>query len=154
MPNDPSVIFHVAGPGQIPPGSLIGVEPREGQASAIYLHPLHVRADLVWELNLLARHQVGDGLLRRASADDGRQTSGGAVFRWEIVPSPAMSRGCTVFTVEEDGICIWNISSDCCTDELSDEMNCLWEEVGCGGLWSQSWYSPGRSTSLVAPSWV
>jgi hypothetical protein len=152
MPNDqhPSVIFHVAEPGQIPPDSLIGVEPREGQPSAIYLHPLHVRADLIQELNWLARHQVGDGLLRRSCTGDAGEGLGNTVFHWEIVPSSALPRGRTVVSLEEDGICAWSISSECCTDELCDEMNRLWGEVADDGLWSQSWYTPAWASLVVS----
>lgn len=153
----PSAVYHLAGPGQIKPGRLVYVDDREDSTSDIYLHHLHVRSDLVWELNWLTRHQVGDGLWRQRWTNPGRMQEppeglGIAVSRWEIVPKSDMPRGRTVFPAEQDGSCIWKIRSGCCTGEMRDEMNRMLERIAGDGLWLQSWYERGgRSGLRTAP---
>ncbi|MFE9684116.1 hypothetical protein [Streptomyces sp. NPDC006285] len=63
-----------------------------------------------------------------------------AVSSWEIVPASRMPRGRMVFTVEDDGSCIWLIREGQCTRELRDTMNVMLERIAGDGLWLQSWY--------------
>jgi len=140
-----SAVYHVAQPGQLPPGKLISAEDRPGGIVDVYLHPLHVRAEFVWDLNWVTRHLVGYGLWRQRWTDDGRflepaKGRGVAVARWEIVPAAAMPKGRTTLCVEEDGSSIWLIREGCCTREMRDAKNELLERLAGDGLWLQVWY--------------
>ncbi|MFG2679240.1 hypothetical protein [Streptomyces sp. NPDC048392] len=128
----------------MPSGRLVHVEDRPGALADIYLHTLHVREPLVWELNWITRHQVGNGLWQQRWTHPGRMQEpakglGVAVSRWEIVPGVTMPRGRTVMPVEEDGSCIWLIRAGYCTRSVRDEMNAMLERIAGDGLWLQRW---------------
>lgn len=153
-----SVVYHLAQPGQFPPGRLIHAQDRPGAIADVYLHPLHVRSDLVWDLNWLNRQQVGYGLWRQRWTAGGRMLEpaeglGYAESRWEIVPAAAMPRGRTVVPVEEEGGCTWLIRAGYCTAAARDEMNGLLARIAGDGLWLQHWYSgdEGRPWPDAAP---
>lgn len=147
MPNQqhPSAVYHLGRAGQIPQGRLVYVDEAAGATSDIFLHPLHVRVRLVSEFNWLTRHLVGDGLWQQHWTTEGRMQEpaeglGIAESRWEIVPASQMPRGRTVFSTEEDGVCVWNIRSGYCTGEMRDAMNEVLERIAGDGLWRQFWY--------------
>ncbi len=140
-----SAVYRIGQPGQIPPGRLIYVEDHEGARADIYLHPLHARSALCWELNWLTRQQVGYGLWRQNWTHEGRmqepsQGLGVAVSRWGIVPAWAMPRDRAVFPTEWEGACIWLVREDTCTAALRDDMNVMLERIAGDGLWRQAWY--------------
>ncbi|MET8818518.1 hypothetical protein [Streptomyces rochei] len=139
-----SAVYHLAQPGRLPSGRLVHVEDRPGALADIYLHTLHVREPLLWELNWITRHQVGNGLWQQRWTQDGRMQEpakglGLAVSRWEIVPDSAMPRGRAVMPVEEDGSCIWLIRAGYCTVSVRDAMNGMLERIAGDGLWLQRW---------------
>lgn len=160
MPNQyTSALYHLGTAKQIPPGRLVHVEEYEGAWTDIYFHPLHIRNPLIWDLNRVSRHRIGNGLWRHRWIREGRMQQpveglGVAVPRWEIVPSSEMPRNRTVFATEEDGACIWNIRAGYCTTDLRDEMNQMLERIVRDGLWLQAWYEwpeRPRSSATLAP---
>src|SRR3954468_964599 len=158
-----TAIFHLDTFGRMPPGRLVYAEDRPGGQADIYFHPLHVREPLVWELNWIARQQVGMGHWRQRWTSDGRMQEapkglGIAMSRWEIVSSDRMPKGRHVFPVEEGGSCIWLIRGGSCTAALRDEHNQLLRRIAGDGLWVQAW-SGGKEqrpevlrAPLLAPS--
>ena len=150
-----SAVYHLDFSGRIPPGQLFHIEDHEGGVADVYLHPLHVRANLVWDLNWLVRHQVGHGYWRQRWTEGDRMQRpaeglGIAVSRWEIVPASEMPRNRYAFPVEEEGSCIWLIRSGYCTTALMDEMNVMHERAVGDGLWVQVW-EEGRWPPVPRP---
>jgi len=148
-----SVVYHIAEPGQIPPGRLTYVEDHEGGYADIYLHRFHTRGSLCWDLNWVLRHQVGYGLWQQNWTHEGRMqepTQGLelAVSRWELVPARAMPRDRTVFPTESHGSAIWLIRDDVCTVALRDEMNIMLDRIAGDGLWHQAWYEHQEHSGL------
>lgn len=151
-----SAVYHIAQWGQMPPGKLVHVEDRPDGNADCYLHPLHVRADLVWDLNWITRHMVGYGLWRQRWTDDGRMLEpakglGFTESRWEIVPAAAMPADRTVVTVEEEGSTTWLIREGYCTRELRDAKNQMLERISGDGLWLQTWYDVHELRPPYAP---
>ncbi|HZF92098.1 hypothetical protein [Streptomyces sp.] len=152
-----SAVYHLDFSGRIPSGQLIHVEDHPGEVAEIYLHRLHVRSPLLWQINWLTRQQVGYGLWRQRWTEDGRMCApaeglGVAVSRWDIVPASEMPSDCYVFPVEDDGSCVWLIRVGYCTVELQSEMNRMLERIAGDGLWLQDWYGDVRTTALTLPA--
>ncbi|WP_405924832.1 hypothetical protein [Streptomyces sp. NBC_00035] len=148
-------MYHIAEPGQIPPGRLIHVEDHQGGYADIYLHRLHARGPVCWDLNWLTRQQVSYGLWQQNWTHEGRmqEPSQGldvAVSRWEIVPATAMPADRTVMPAEEDGSCIWLLREGMCTIALRDAMNVMLERIAGDGLWRQAWYEHRERTPAPA----
>ncbi len=157
MPQHESAVYHLDLSGRIPPGRLVSVEEQPGGLADIYMHPLHVRQPLLWELNWLTRHQVGYGLWRQKWDHSGRtrQPAQGlsvAASSWEIVPSAELPKGCHVFPLEEDGSCVWLIRSGYCTATFVNEMNRLLDRIAGDGLWLQDWSNHGPGTRQERPA--
>ncbi|MFI1723873.1 hypothetical protein [Streptomyces sp. NPDC020489] len=115
----------------------------------IYLHPLHVRSDLVRDLNRIVRQQVGHGLWRQRWTEDGRmqdppQGLGIAECRWELIPSADMPKGVAIMPVEGERSCIWLVRAGSCTCAMRDEMNRILERIVGDGLWVQCWDGADR----------
>lgn len=145
-----SAVYHLDLSGRIPPGQLIYVEDHPGGLADIYVHPLHVRQPLLWDLNWTLRHQVGYGLWRQNWTHSGRmqhpaQGLGVAASSWEIVPSNEMPRDRYVFPIEEDGRCVWLIRSGYCTTAFLNEKNRMLDRIAGDGLWLQDWSEGGRT---------
>lgn len=151
-----SAVYHLDLSGRIPPGQLVYVEEQPGGVADIYIHPLHVRQPLLWELNWLTRHMVGYGLWRQNwdQSDRTRQPPEGlsvAVSCWEIVPADELPRDCCVFPLEEEGSSVWLIRSGSCTAAFVDEMNRMLDRIAGDGLWLQEW-SDGRRSREEQPA--
>lgn len=136
--------YHLDTLGVRQPGRLIRIDDSPGGNSDVYFHPLHIRAQLVTELNQLGLHQVGHGLWRQRwiAPDRVDQPVEGfdlAESRWEIVPAREMPRRRCIVPIEEDGRCIWHIKAGYCTAALAAEMNQMLERIVGDGLWCQSW---------------
>lgn len=156
MPKDRStVVYHLDAFGRRQPGRLIRIDDIPGGHSNVYFHPLHIRAQLVHELNQLGLHQVGHGLWRQRWIGPDRvdQPSQGfdlAESRWEIVPAREMPRRRCIVPIEEDGRCIWHIKAGYCTAELAAEMNSMLERIVGDGLWRQPWDEEQHISELRA----
>ncbi|MDT7847256.1 hypothetical protein [Streptomyces justiciae] len=158
-----STVYHIDQFGQLPSGALLRAKDRPGGIVDVYLHPLHVRSELVWDLNWLTRHQVGNGLWRPGWAETGHMNEpaeglGIAASRWEIVPAAAMPRRRTVIPVEEEGSVVWLVREGSCTRAMRDAMNALLDRIAGDGLWLQCWYErrerpapEGSGSPLLAP---
>ena len=151
-----SAVYHIGLRDRVPPGRLVHVEDHPGGWADIYLHALHVRNPLVWQINWKTRHQVGYGLWRQRWTDDGRmeqpaQGLGIAISAWEIVPARKMPSGYYVFPVEQAGSCIWLIRAGFCTAALVDEMNMMLDRIAGDGLWLQGWYERPRESAVPSP---
>jgi hypothetical protein len=154
MPHS-SAVYHLDFMGRIPPGQLVHAEDQSGAQVDIYLHPLHARKGLVWDLNWHTRHYVGHGLWRQNWTEGERMQEpaeglGVAESRWEIVPAAEMPRDRHVFTVEQDGNCVWLIRAGHCTVSLERAMNRMLERIAGDGLWLQDW-SDGRGEAGGQP---
>ena len=145
MPDKRStVVYRLDTWGVRQPGRLIRIDDIPGGHSNVYFHPLHIRAQLVDELNRLGLHQVGHGLWRQRWIGPDRvdQPSQGfdlAESRWEIVPAREMPQRRCIVPIEEDGRCIWHIKAGYCTADLAAEMNQMLERIVGDGLWRQTW---------------
>lgn len=151
-----SAVYHLDLSGRIPPGRVIYVEDHPGGLADIYVHPFHVRQQLLWDLNWTLRHQVGYGLWRQNWTHRGRMQHpaeglGVAASVWEIVPADEMPRDRYVFPVEEDGSCVWLIRSGSCTITFLDEMNRMSDRIAGDGLWLQDW-SEGQGPQEKQPA--
>lgn len=140
-----SVVYHLAQPGQLPPGRIAYADERDGAIADVYLHPLHARNPLCRDVNWHHRQLIGYGLWDQRWTNDGRTHAPGpglgiAIAAWRIVPAHEMPDDCYAFPIEEDGICIWLIRAGYCTAALRDEMNWLLDRVASDGLWLQAWY--------------
>lgn len=139
-----TVVYHLDVLERRQPGRLIRIDDIPGGHSNVYFHPLHIRAQLVHELNQLGLHQVGHGLWRQRWVAPGRvdQPVEGfdlAESNWEIVPAGEMPRRRCIVPIEEDGRCTWHIKAGTCTAELAAEMNSMLERIVGDGLWRQPW---------------
>lgn len=145
MPEErPTAVYHLDFSRVRQPGQLIRLDDSPGGQADVYFHPLHIRAEVVQQLNQLGLHQIGHGLWRQrwAGSDRVNQAAEGlkvAESRWEIVPSREMPKRRHVVPIEEDGICVWHVKAGYCTSALVDEMNRIWERVVGDGLWVQYW---------------
>lgn len=151
-----TVVYHLDYSG-CQPGQLIRVEDSPGGHSDVFFHPLHIREQLVHELNQLGLHQVGHGLWRQRWIEPGRESQPAeglhlAESWWEIVPVHKMPKRRHVMPIEQDGRCIWHIKDGSCTDALVDEMNRKLERIVGDGLWWQSWHEEQQASLLrLAP---
>lgn len=156
MPEEREVAaYHLDFSGVRQPGRLIRIDDSPGGHSDVYFHPLHIRAQLVHELNQLGLHQVGHGLWRQRWIAHGRvdepvEGLQVAESRWEIVPSHEMPKRRHVVPIEEDGSCIWQIKAGYCTATLVDEMNQKLDRIVGDGLWRQPWYEEQEIPALPA----
>lgn len=146
MPDEqtPAIVYHLDFDGRIPAGQLIHVDDRPGGQADVYLHRLHVREPLVWELNWLSLQHVGLGYWRQRWAGGGQvqedaEDLGIAVSRWKIVPADEMPSGRYIFFTEQQGTCLWLARSGYCTVSLRDAMNAMLLRAAGDGLWEQSW---------------
>ncbi|MFI8535313.1 hypothetical protein ACIGMX_34350 [Streptomyces aquilus] len=142
--------------GHIPPGRLLHAEEQPDGTVDVFLHPLHVREELAWELNWINCQQVGMGHWRQRwlnSPHSGRMhdpTEGLDVClsRWEIIPQARMPKNRHVFPVEKERSAIWLIRSGSCTTAMRDAMNVMLSRIAGDGLWVQNW-EDWRGTILV-----
>lgn len=154
MPEErPTAVYHLDFSEVRQPGRLIRIDDSPGGHSDVFFHPLHIRAELVQQLNQLGLHQVGHGLWRQRWKGHGRvnQPVEGlkvAESRWEIVPAREMPRRRHVVPIEEDGICTWHIKAGYCTGALASEMNRMLERIVGDGLWLQPWNEEQQISAL------
>jgi hypothetical protein len=146
MPDEqtPSIVYHLDFAGRIPKGQVIHVEERPGGQADVYLHPLHVREPLVWELNWLSLNHVSYGYWRQRWTGEGQvqedaENLGVAVSAWKIVPRSEMPDDRHIFFVENKGTCVWLARSGSCTVTVQNEMNNMLLRAAGDGLWEQSW---------------
>jgi hypothetical protein len=156
MPDEqtPSIVYHLDFAGRIPKGQVIYVDDRPGGQADVYLHPLHVREPLVWELNWLSLNHVGLGYWRQRSTHEGQvhedaENLGIAESAWKIVPRSKMPDR-HIFFVEHKGTCLWLIRSGSCTVTVQNAMNAMLRRAAGDGLWEQSW-DDGQELPIVRP---
>lgn len=159
MPEERStVVYRLDTLGVRQPGRLIRINDIPGGHSDVYFHPLHIRAELVDELNRLGLHQVGHGLWRQRWTGPDRVDQPAEGFNlaessWEIVPAREMPKRRCIVPIEEDGSCIWHIKAGYCTAALAAEMNQMLERIVGDGLWCQSWHEEQQLTEAwLVPS--
>ncbi|MDN3021519.1 hypothetical protein [Streptomyces sp. S.PB5] len=160
-----SVIYILGMPDHVPPETLVHAEEHPDALAAIYLNPLEIRSQAVWDLNWLVRHHVGHALWRQnwtLGAHEGRMQEPPeghrfAASRWEIDSARKFPRGVHVVPIEVDGNCVWYIRAGSCTQVLVTEMNVVLERIAGDALWIQRWYAyqdrfpHGAGTPAVSP---
>ncbi|MFE3853462.1 hypothetical protein ACFXPN_20280 [Streptomyces griseorubiginosus] len=157
MPDEhtPSIVYHLDFAGRIPKGQVLHVDDRPGGQADVYLHPLHVREPLLWELNWLSLVHIGFGYWHQRSTheDQVREDAeylGIADSAWEIVPRSKMPKGRHIFFVESKGMIRWLIRSGSCTVTMQNAMNNLLLRAAGDGLWQQTW-DDGKEHPIARP---
>ncbi|MFD9445474.1 hypothetical protein ACFWBR_42485 [Streptomyces sp. NPDC060006] len=149
------VRYETVNAGRIRGPRSVDISDRPGGRSSILLASSECRRRVADQLTGLSGHQIVHGSWRQRWTDDGRmrrpaQGLGLAVSRWERVPGRVLPSGHAVVGVEEDGMCVWLIDEDDCTQRIQNDMNDLLFRLAGDGLWIQCWLRNTRAHSPIS----